>query len=182
MTDVLTDFHILAERYVAAWNETDPAARRRAVDELYNEDARYVDPLVDARGREAIDATIAAAQAQFPGFVLRLAGPVDTHHDVARSTWELVPADSQNGTEAPVVGFDVAATDGHGRLRAVDVSPSSDRRHARPTGSPAVGSEVRRLAVASGPHLTPRRLRGAAVARSLDLGKSSCTCRWQPVS
>jgi hypothetical protein len=119
MTDVLTEFRILAERYIAAWNETDPAARRRAVDELYTEHARYVDPLVDARGREAIDATIAAAQARFPGFVFRLAGPVDTHHDVARFTWELVPADSPDGAEVPVVGFDVAATDGHGHLRTV---------------------------------------------------------------
>ncbi len=119
MTDVLTDFRSLAERYIAAWNETDPAARRRAVDELYTEGARYVDPLVDVRGREAIDATIAAAQAQFPGIVFRLAGPVDTHHDVARSTWELVPVGTPDGAEVPVVGFDVAATDGHGRPRAV---------------------------------------------------------------
>jgi hypothetical protein len=118
MTDVLSDATVLAERYIAAWNTTDPAARRQAVDNLYAEDARYVDPLVDARGREAIDATIAAAQARFPGFVFRLAGPVDAHHDLVRFTWELRPAGAPDD-EAPVVGSDVAVSDAQGRLQTV---------------------------------------------------------------
>jgi hypothetical protein len=119
MTDVLRDATVLAERYIAAWNTTDPAARRQAVDELYTEDARYVDPLVDARGREAIDATIAAAQARFPGFVFRLAGPVDAHHDLVRFTWELRPAGAPDDDEASVVGSDVAVSDAQGRLQTV---------------------------------------------------------------
>jgi len=63
----------LAQRYIALWNETDPAARRRGVEDLWSDDARYVDPLADAQGHEAIDATIAAVQGQFPGFEFRLA-------------------------------------------------------------------------------------------------------------
>src|SRR5689334_8722277 len=90
----------LAHRYIALWNETDPVARRRGVEDLWSDDARYVDPLADAQGHEAIDATIAAVQGQFPGFEFRLAGPVDGHHDLARFTWELGPV----GAEAPIVG------------------------------------------------------------------------------
>ncbi|MBB3675422.1 nuclear transport factor 2 family protein [Modestobacter versicolor] len=112
----MSSFDDLARRYIAAWNETDPEARRTAVAALYAEDARYVDPLVDAEGREAIAATIGAVQEQFPGFVFRLAGPVDAHHDQARFHWELGPADA---AEAPVVGFDVAVRDDAGRLRSV---------------------------------------------------------------
>jgi hypothetical protein len=111
----MTMFDELAQRYIAAWNETDPAARRAAVNELYSEAARYIDPMVVAEGREAIAATIAAVQDQFPGFVFRLAGPVDAHHDQARFSWELGPA----GQQAPIVGFDVAVTDGAGRLQTV---------------------------------------------------------------
>lgn len=111
----MTPFDDLAERYIAVWNETDPVSRRRAVDGLYSEDARYTDPLADAQGREAIDQTIAAVQAQFPDFAFRLAGPVDAHHQQARFTWELGPADG----EAPVVGFDVAVRDEDGRLQTV---------------------------------------------------------------
>ena len=107
------------QRYIAAWNETEPQARRRAVAALFTEDARYVDPLVDARGREAIDATIAAAQARFPGFVFRLAGPVDAHHDLVRFTWDLRPAGAPDDDEAPVVGSDVAVSDAQGRLQTV---------------------------------------------------------------
>jgi len=111
----VSTFDDLAQRYIDAWNETDPTARRAAVDELYSEGARYVDPMTVAEGREAIAATIGAVQAQFPGFVFRLAGPIDAHHDQARFGWELGPA----GQEAPIVGFDVAVTDAAGRLQMV---------------------------------------------------------------
>lgn len=103
------------QRYIAAWNETEPQARRRAVAALFTEDARYVDPLVDVRGHEGIDATIAAVHEQFPGWVFRLAGPVDAHHDQVRFTWGLGP----EGEESPVVGSDVAVTDGDGRFERV---------------------------------------------------------------
>ena len=111
----MTTYENLAQRYIATWNETDPDARRTAVADLFTSDARYVDPLADASGHEALDATIGAVQAQFPGFRFRLAGPVDGHHDQARFTWELGP----DGAEAPIVGFDVAVTDGNGRIRSV---------------------------------------------------------------
>jgi hypothetical protein len=112
---VMTSYDDLARRYIEAWNETDAGARRAAVDKLYAEDARYVDPLASAEGREAIAAMIGAAQRQFPGFVFRLAGPVDGHHNQVRFGWELGPA----GAQAPIVGFDVAVTDGDGRIQTV---------------------------------------------------------------
>ena len=105
----------LADRYIAAWNETDPAARRAAMAELFADDVRYTDPLVTAESRDGLDATIGAVQQQFPGFVFRLAGAVDAHHDQLRFTWQLGPA----GGEAPVAGFDVAVLDGDGRIRTV---------------------------------------------------------------
>ncbi|GAA3962127.1 nuclear transport factor 2 family protein [Actinomadura viridis] len=111
----MSDVRNLVERYLATWNERDADARRAAIDEVWAEDARYVDPLADAEGRAAIDATIGAVQEQFPGLVFRLAGEVDAHHDVARFTWELGP----EGGEALVVGFDVAVLSGDGRIATV---------------------------------------------------------------
>ncbi|MGY1735877.1 nuclear transport factor 2 family protein [Geodermatophilus sp. SYSU D00684] len=105
----------LADRYLAAWNETDPAARRALVEALFTEDVTYTDPLADVAGRDGLDATIAAVQAQFPGSVFRLAGPADAHHGQVRFTWHLGP----DGAEPPVTGFDVAVTDGDGRIRTV---------------------------------------------------------------
>jgi hypothetical protein len=111
----MTDFQHLAEQYIAVWNERDPAARRAAIDALWAEDCRYVDPLAEADGRAAVDATIGAVQAQFAGFLFALAGPVDGHHNQARFTWNL----GQPGAEPLVVGFDVAVLDTAGRLSTV---------------------------------------------------------------
>ncbi|WP_042421721.1 nuclear transport factor 2 family protein [Streptacidiphilus anmyonensis] len=115
MDTTATTLQDLADRYIAAWNETDPAARRHLVDASWAEDARYTDPLVAAEGRDAVDAMLGAVQAQFPGLVFRLGGPVDAHHDIARFTWELGPA----GGEALVVGFDVLVADADGRIAQV---------------------------------------------------------------
>ncbi|GAB7182155.1 nuclear transport factor 2 family protein [Kitasatospora sp. Ki12] len=115
MTEITTAaLQQLAERYIAVWNETDPAARRKLIDEAWAEDGRYTDPLASVVGRDAIDALIGAAQAQFPGLEFTL-GPVDAHHDIARFTWNLGPA----GAEPVVIGFDVLTATPEGRIGAV---------------------------------------------------------------
>ncbi len=106
----MSGFDSLIQRYITVWNETDTAARRRSVEQVWAPGARYIDPLVVAQGHDAIDATIHAVQAQFPGLVMRLAGPVDAHHDQARFTWALGPP---NG-EPLVIGFDVVERDRNG--------------------------------------------------------------------
>jgi hypothetical protein len=106
----------IVEKYLAAWNETDPAKRRALVDEVWAENGSYTDPLADVRGRAEIDGLIGAVQQQFPGFVFTLGGTVDAHHDQARFTWQLGPA---GAAEAPVVGFDVAVLDGAGQIGSV---------------------------------------------------------------
>ena len=109
------DFEAIAASYLDAWNERDPAARAAAIEKVWAQDARYTDPLADVQGRAAIEATVAAAQQRFPGFVFRLAGSVDGHHDQCRFSWELGPA----GGEAPVAGSDVAVIGEDGTLQAV---------------------------------------------------------------
>ncbi|MFJ5924229.1 nuclear transport factor 2 family protein [Kitasatospora sp. NPDC092948] len=109
------DLQNLAERYLAAWNETDPATRRKLVEDAWTADGAYTDPLVAARGHDEFDATLAAVQTQFAGFTFRLAGPVDAHHNVARFTWELGP----EGAEPIVVGFDVLTATEDGRIATV---------------------------------------------------------------
>ncbi len=103
------------DAYIATWNERDPKVRRSLVDQVFAEDARYVDPLAVAEGRDAIDATVAAVQRQFPEFVFRLGDSLDAHHELARFTWELGP----EGVEPVVIGFDVAVLEAGGRIRTV---------------------------------------------------------------
>ena len=111
----MSDLAELVDRYIATWNEKDSARRKAAINELWAEDASYIDPMVAAEGRDAIDATIAAVQEQFPDFTFRLAGNPDAHHNLVRFTWELGP----EGAEAVVIGFDVAVATEDGRLRDV---------------------------------------------------------------
>ena len=104
----------LADRYLSAWNATDQAVRRAALEQAFTSDVRYVDPLADVRGADALDATIAAVQGQFPGFVFSLLGEAEAHHDVVRFRWGLGPA----GQEPVVEGSDVVTTAG-GRISGV---------------------------------------------------------------
>jgi hypothetical protein len=101
--------------YLACWNETDPAARRERIARLFTESATYTDPLADVAGHDALDATIAAVQAQFPGFVFTPIGAAEAHHAQARFGWGLGP----EGVDPPVVGFDVVHLADDGRIDTV---------------------------------------------------------------
>ncbi|GAA2930664.1 nuclear transport factor 2 family protein [Streptomyces mexicanus] len=111
-----------AARYLEAWNARGPEALSKAVAAAWAPDGSYTDPLADVRGHEQIAAVIAGAHEQFPGFVFRLSGTVDGHHDTARFSWELV-AEAEGapsgGGSAPVAGFDVITLDDEGRIRSV---------------------------------------------------------------
>ena len=85
----------LVQAYLAAWNETDPAARKAAIDAAFTADARYVDPLADVSGADGLDALIAGVQQQFPRMEFRQLGDVDAHHDVCRFQWGLGPAGAE---------------------------------------------------------------------------------------
>jgi hypothetical protein len=104
----------IVTQYLEAWNTTDAATRKAAIARVFTETATYTDPLVAVTGHDELDAAIAGVQAQFPGWVFTLAGPIDTHHSQARFTWNLGPADGPT----VVVGFDVAVLD-NGRVSQV---------------------------------------------------------------
>ncbi len=117
----------LVQRYLDNWNETDPAARRAAVAAVWADDGSYVDPLVSVAGHDQISRVIGAFHEQMPGYVFRLLDDnVDSHHNIARFRWELVPA---AGGESVAIGFDVAVTGDDGRIENVlgflDMAPGS---------------------------------------------------------
>jgi len=112
---MISDMEII-EEYIASWNETDADARRALIDQVWAADGSYTDPMAELTGRDEIDAGIAGVQQMFAGLVFSLAGPVDAHHNQARFTWHLGPAD---GGEPVVIGFDVAVLDLAGQIRNV---------------------------------------------------------------
>ena len=111
----MSDFDSMVDRYLAVWNETDPAARRAAIDKVFAADVRYVDPMAAVDGPDALNALIGAAQQQFPGLVFTPGVLLDGHHDQARFTWHLGP----HGGDALVDGFDVVELAADGRIHRV---------------------------------------------------------------
>ena len=68
MNTAIIDATHVAEHYIAVWNETDAERRLELLETHWTEDARYVDPLAQARGRPQISALVGGVQQRFPGF------------------------------------------------------------------------------------------------------------------
>lgn len=115
MSTTTTDAAAIAETYIAAWNETDPAARRAIIDASWTPKATYVDPLASVAGVTEIAGMIAAVQDRFPGFRFGLIGEADGHGEHVRFSWGLGP---NGAAEAPIKGTDYVRLEG-GRLAAV---------------------------------------------------------------
>ena len=104
MSDVTT----IVDDYLAALSEGDPDERGRLVSRAWDEDGRFVDPLLDVQGHQAIGD-------QFPGHTFRRTSGLDVHHDRVRFTWALVGPDGA----VALSGIDVGEVSGDGRLRQI---------------------------------------------------------------
>lgn len=111
----MTDPKIIADRYVALWNETDPQVRQQLLARDWAEGATYVDPVMQGRGAAEIDALIAGVHQRFPNFSFNLIGKPDGYGNRVRFSWSLGPGDY---VEAPIEGTDFAVLS-EGRIAAV---------------------------------------------------------------
>lgn len=102
------------ERYVAAWNATDEAARRRLLEQAWAEDGIYTDPTAYVEGREALVAHIGAFHQGMAGARFDLIAGPEEHHRHMRFLWRL----TVNGA-APREGMDVGDLAEDGRLRRI---------------------------------------------------------------
>jgi len=99
----------IVEKYLAAWNERDAAARSAAIGNAFGPGATYKDPLMQGAGHAALDAMIAGAQDHFPGMRFELAGTPASHNDMVRFSWTLAAPGAQpvaRGTDLAVLGED----------------------------------------------------------------------------
>lgn len=101
--------------YVDAWNEPDAAARQNILGGCWADDAAYVDPNVELKGRDALSQHISRIQAGRPGARLEMMSGIDLHHNVVRFLWRLVRADGSAGD----VSIDFGEVDSDGRLTKI---------------------------------------------------------------
>ena len=109
------DSKMIADAYLALWNEAGDDARRAALDSGWTACARYVDPVMRGEGRDGIAAMIGAARAQFPGHRFTLSGTPDGHDAFVRFGWTLAP----EGGSAVAAGTDIVRLDGSGKIAEV---------------------------------------------------------------
>ena len=76
---------------------------------------RYVDPLLEAEGRDAPSDMVAAVHAQYPGHRFRRISGIDAHHDQVRFAWLLAGPDGG----VTVAGVDVGTVALDGRLVSI---------------------------------------------------------------
>ena len=110
----MTELNMIAERYIAAWNETDAAERGALLGAAFTDEISYADPIMQGDGHEGVDALIAEVHQKFAGFRFSLKGTPDGFADYIRFSWALGP----EGTESVIEGTDVGIIE-DGRLRMV---------------------------------------------------------------
>ena len=103
-------------RYLAAWNERDPKRRRELAAATWTEEGSYIDAHRHGHGHSAIDAMLAATQAQFPNYRLNLVSGIEAHNGYVRFSWA-----AGGAAEAPLYlgGTDFGMVAGDGRFKSV---------------------------------------------------------------
>ena len=80
----MTDLNTIAENYITAWNESDPAHRQTLLDAAFTEDVSYRDPIMQGDGHAGIATLIDGVQQRFAGFRFSLKGKPDGFADRVR--------------------------------------------------------------------------------------------------
>ena len=112
----MSDFDVLALRYIEMWNEPDPGKRRAIIDELFAPETAHYTPTREFHGLDRMEARVTEGYEQFvkPGAnVFRAVPGAGGHHNGVRFNWEMV----EHGTGTITGrGFDFLLLDADGRI------------------------------------------------------------------
>jgi uncharacterized protein YndB with AHSA1/START domain len=108
-------FEGVVDAYLAAWAESDAAARGRLLASSFAESGTFKDVHADLAGRAALDAHIALCLRMFPGVRLVRDGAVMQSRASLLARWNAV---GPSGTAA--TGFNVFRLDGDGKIADVE--------------------------------------------------------------
>ncbi|NOU71838.1 nuclear transport factor 2 family protein [Paenibacillus sp. LMG 31458] len=95
MHEVNEKIAALAAAYNAVWNEPDVSLRRKAVEELWTEEAIHCTDTSEEKGHDAIESRIVEAYDKFVdqgSFAFKPLNNVSHHHGAIRLGWVMVPS------------------------------------------------------------------------------------------
>ena len=111
-------FAELADRYVAVWNEPDPAARRAAIAGLWVPEGEHYVRTLRVKGYEALEQRVIGSHeknVQGGGFRFASAGDAQRLHDAVMFHWHMVPA---AGGPVAALGLEFLVLAEDGRIAA----------------------------------------------------------------
>jgi len=111
----VSDIATIVEAYLGMWNTTDPAARKKFIEKAWATDGRYVDPMLEADGHDALNEMVAGVQQHYVGHQFTRTSGIDAHHDTIRFAWDLRAPDGA----LTVAGVDVGVLDSDGKLQQI---------------------------------------------------------------
>jgi len=120
MTQTMNDTTLDAfvDRYIAMWNDADPAQRRATIDAQWAPDAGNYTLNLEAEGLDAIETRVTDAFEKYVGTGVhrfQCHQPAVAHHGAIRIWWEMVTvADGQ----VAAVGQEFLMLDEDGRIRS----------------------------------------------------------------
>jgi hypothetical protein len=104
----------LADRYIAVWNETDPARRRSEIAALWSPDGEHHVRTLRARGHDELERRVASSHEKNVrdlGYRFRRSGAVQPLHDSLMFHWEMFRPGHEGVIEALGLQFFRLATD-----------------------------------------------------------------------
>jgi hypothetical protein len=107
----------LADRYVAVWNETDPARRRLTIAELWTPTGEHYVGTREVRGHDALYERIIGSHEKNVtacGYRFRAVKDARAVHDAVTFHWEMLPGDRE---EVLATGRQFLILDPEGRIR-----------------------------------------------------------------
>ncbi|MEO3691688.1 hypothetical protein [Roseateles paludis] len=112
----MIDAQLLAERYAALWNETDPATRRATIEALWRPDGHHFVNATHAQGFDALEQRVRGSHeknVRDAGHSFRLAGLARQLLGVVTFNWQMV----QPATSAVLAtGLEFLEIDDGGRI------------------------------------------------------------------
>jgi hypothetical protein len=114
--NAVSDTQDLADRYVAAWNEPDTEARRRAIAALWAPGGVHYADVREAKGYDAIERRIVGSyekSVRDGGHRFRAVSGARALRDCVTFFWEMLPKESET---VVATGLDFLLLDGDGRI------------------------------------------------------------------
>jgi hypothetical protein len=113
------DAHLIAEHYVALWNETDADKRRAAIEAFFAPDAAHFVGAREAKGYAALEARVIGSHeknVRDGGFLFRVRPGAQKLRDVVTFHWEMVPRDDPDHIAAVGLEFVTLTREGKSLL------------------------------------------------------------------